>query len=233
MVEEEEFFVRESSGGDPASELILKHQDYLAALARQISRRLPPSIAYEELVAAGQVGLVEAARDFDPANGAAFTTFAYYKIRGAIFDELRRLGRWGAKVRREATRDAAANDVLEAAVTPSGADANQAAQALRQTIQRLATVFGLADADGADDPESTEEAPDRAADRREQRAALTKAFESLEPGYQAIIRMHYFEHRTMTQCAKDLGCDKATISRRHGQAIDSLRRLMQRAGPDE
>jgi DNA-directed RNA polymerase specialized sigma subunit len=34
------------------------------------------------------VGLAEAARQFDPSRGGQFTTYAYYRIRGAILDGL-------------------------------------------------------------------------------------------------------------------------------------------------
>ena len=37
-------------------------------------------------------GLLEAAERFDETRGVAFTTFSYYRIRGAIFDGLRQLG---------------------------------------------------------------------------------------------------------------------------------------------
>ena len=40
-------------------------------------------------VGAGNLGLVEASRRFNPAKGASFSTFARHRIRGAITDSLR------------------------------------------------------------------------------------------------------------------------------------------------
>src|SRR5690606_6309749 len=79
---------------------------------------LPDGIDLENLEAAGILGLVEAAAQFDPSREVAFTTFAYQRIRGAILDELRRncplsrkmLKRW------EVIREAYAR--LEAPVSP-------------------------------------------------------------------------------------------------------------------
>ena len=46
----------------------------------------------DELIAYGQIGLLEAAERFDPKVGANFLTFAHYRIKGAIFDGLRKMG---------------------------------------------------------------------------------------------------------------------------------------------
>jgi RNA polymerase sigma factor for flagellar operon FliA len=63
-------------------------QGLVRSLASRIHRKLPPHVDLEDLVAYGQVGLAEAARDFDPSRGSRFSTFAYYRIRGAIYDGL-------------------------------------------------------------------------------------------------------------------------------------------------
>lgn len=55
----------------------------------RLAHGLPSSM--DDLCAAGFTGLLEATKRFDPSRGTAFTTFAYYRIRGAIVD-LRRLG---------------------------------------------------------------------------------------------------------------------------------------------
>src|SRR5208283_2046945 len=47
---------------------------------------IPSSIELEDLISYGQIGLAEAARDFDPERGFRFSTFAYYRVRGAIYD---------------------------------------------------------------------------------------------------------------------------------------------------
>ena len=220
-MDDEDTLVHDSSSADHwVSHLVLQHQDYLRALARQLAQKLPRSVSYDELVAAGQVGLIEAAREFDPAFGAAFTTFAYYRIRGAILDEVRRLDKWGSNARQQARREAAANDILEGHALADNTNPNQAAQSVRLTIRRLAAVFELADADSA---ETSDESPGESVENRELKASLKLALDGLDRGHMTIIRILYFEGRSMTQCAKELGCDKATVSRRHRDAIDALR----------
>ncbi|HEX9792998.1 MAG TPA: sigma-70 family RNA polymerase sigma factor [Planctomycetota bacterium] len=60
-------------------------------VVNRIRTRLPSCVAEEDLFSAGMVGLMTAARSYDPARGAEFKTYAYHRIRGAILDELRRM----------------------------------------------------------------------------------------------------------------------------------------------
>jgi RNA polymerase sigma factor FliA len=66
----------------------------LLPMVRKIARRavsyLKPPLSFEDLVSAGTVGLLKAARDFDAAHQAEFKTYAYIRIKGAVLDELRR-----------------------------------------------------------------------------------------------------------------------------------------------
>src|SRR5688572_30076999 len=71
--------------------LIAGCQGLVRTLAWRIHKKLPPSVDLEDLISYGQVGLAEAARDFDPSLGDHFITYAYYRIRGAILDGLTKL----------------------------------------------------------------------------------------------------------------------------------------------
>ena len=58
-------------------------------IARRVVIYLKPPLSFEDMVSAGTVGLVRAARDFDPSHQVEFKTYAYIRIKGAILDELR------------------------------------------------------------------------------------------------------------------------------------------------
>jgi RNA polymerase sigma factor (sigma-70 family) len=76
-------------------------------LVRYVASRLcPPASAIEvdDLISAGTIGLIEAADRYDPKRGVPFGSFAYSRIKGAVIDELSRLGVQGAG--RSATPDA-------------------------------------------------------------------------------------------------------------------------------
>jgi RNA polymerase sigma factor for flagellar operon FliA len=83
-------------------ERLSPHRDHLAAhlvarhlaLARRAAGRFYPRVrglvGFDELCALANAGLAEAAERYDPARGATFATFAWYRIQGAIVDGLRR-----------------------------------------------------------------------------------------------------------------------------------------------
>jgi RNA polymerase sigma factor for flagellar operon FliA len=72
-------------------ELVERHVSLVIHVARDFQQRLPRSVDPGDLVSAGNVGLVQAARRFDPGEGASFATFARHRIRGAMMDSLRRI----------------------------------------------------------------------------------------------------------------------------------------------
>ena len=70
--------------------LILAHIDMAKRIALRIGRRLPEWLTQDDIVAAAMVGLSEAAARYSEARGESFIAFAEKRIRGAVFDELRR-----------------------------------------------------------------------------------------------------------------------------------------------
>src|SRR5581483_9848995 len=72
--------------------LVADNLAYVRAIAARIKDQLPREIEFDDLVAYGTQGLLEAAERYDGRHGASFTTFAYYRVRGAIFDGLRGMG---------------------------------------------------------------------------------------------------------------------------------------------
>ena len=72
--------------------LVEAHTMLIAPMARILARSLPASIEIDDLVGAGQLGLIQAAETYDPAKhgGAPFSAWARVKIRGAMLDSIRR-----------------------------------------------------------------------------------------------------------------------------------------------
>ena len=57
-------------------QLVFTHQGLVRAIARGIHRSLPPFMELDDLISYGQLGLMQAAHDFDPDRGVQFSTFA-------------------------------------------------------------------------------------------------------------------------------------------------------------
>lgn len=81
---------------------ITEHLTLVRKLASMMISRLPASVELDDLVQVGMIGLIEAAQQFDPAQGVLFETFASQRIRGAMLDELRRLDWLPRQARRNA-----------------------------------------------------------------------------------------------------------------------------------
>src|SRR4029078_10949958 len=78
--------------GPNAKTLVSNHMSLVHGIARKVKRSVGASIEFDYVVGYGAKGLVEAAERYDGRAGVAFTTFAYYRIRGAMYDGLRTMG---------------------------------------------------------------------------------------------------------------------------------------------
>ena len=115
-----------------SGQLIEENQGLVRSLALKIHRKLPPHVELDDLVAYGQIGLAEAARDFDPSRGGRFSTYAYYRIRGAIYDGLSKMNWFSRSEYRRIRYNQMANDTLEAdGVKPPAAEGDDAEGELR------------------------------------------------------------------------------------------------------
>ena len=213
---------------DAVEDLVIAHQDYVRSLARGIAKKLPKQVEFEELGAMGQLGLTAAAKQYEPGRGVAFTTFAYYRIRGAIFDGLRQMTWLPPSMRRKLARMGGENEVSE--ITAESAEVSDDPEFLAKQFQtavgRLGAVFlasGAAGEEGDTEEPTTGKSAADEAEEREDLAHLKAALAKLPDEQASLIRMLYFEYRSMTDVAGELKKNKSTISRRHAEALDVLR----------
>ncbi|MBI2027569.1 MAG: FliA/WhiG family RNA polymerase sigma factor [Deltaproteobacteria bacterium] len=71
------------------SELIQEYMPLIKFIAKKIAMRLPANIELDDLVSSGVIGLIDAIEKYDPTRDNQFKTYAEFRIRGAILDELR------------------------------------------------------------------------------------------------------------------------------------------------
>ena len=69
--------------------VILEYGPMVKYVANRIAMRLPPHIEVDDLISVGVLGLIDAIKKYDPGRGAKFKTYAEFRVRGAILDELR------------------------------------------------------------------------------------------------------------------------------------------------
>jgi len=78
-------------GGSVEEEIVKRYLPLVKTVVGRLAMTLPPHVDMEDLYSSGLVGLLNAVRNYDPQSGTAFETYARVRIRGAVFDELRRL----------------------------------------------------------------------------------------------------------------------------------------------
>jgi len=215
--------------------LIEDNLGYVRAIATQVRRLVSACVEFEELVAYGSKGLVEAAERYDPVHGASFTTFAYYRIRGAMFDGLRQLG----SLRRAEARFAAAADEYlanrgdrvpdrsEARVT----SADEKVADLGQTLDHVATIFITSLAALPQEPVDADQvSPSEAVERQQARRAVQEALAQLPEKERRLLELHYFQDLSLQDAGRELGLSKSWASRLHARAVQLMARQLKRLG---
>lgn len=212
----------------------------LLPLVRKIARRavsyLKPPLSFEDLVSAGTVGLLKAARDFDASHQAEFKTYAYIRIKGAVLDELRRASLLPSGVNRQIrTALELSRKIAEERGTPPtdeelaerlGIPAQEVYELFENArAQRFISLDTLSEEQPAlgdllsVDPS---DAPDVLLEKAELVAELAKALEELDERRVQIIVLYYHQHLTMKQIAEVLEITESRVSQLHASALFSL-----------
>jgi RNA polymerase sigma factor for flagellar operon FliA len=210
--------------------LIQEHLGYVRSIAAKVKQSLQaPQLDFDELVAFGSKGLVEAAQRFDPTRGVAFTTYSYYRIRGAIFDGLRQTG-WLNRSQ-YARFSEAANSYLEnhseresSREQHATTSAEETVRTMTDTLQDLAVIFltsfnaneqrELADRQTLDGSQSLE--------GKETREAVQRALQGLPEKERLLVDYYYFQGLSLAESGKKLGLSTSWSSRLHARAIRLL-----------
>ncbi|MEO8702800.1 MAG: sigma-70 family RNA polymerase sigma factor [Kofleriaceae bacterium] len=214
------------------------HMDLPRKAAAVIYPRVRQYMEFEELVALGNTGLVESANRYDPERGAKFSTFAWYRVQGAMIDGLRANTALPRRVWARLVALRAASEYLEhrserdagAAQTgvqaPEGADA---LSAIKQAMSAIRTMY-LTSLEGLRDkgfePAADIAAPGEAIDTGRLAKRLSVALEKLPERERSLLTKHYWEGKNLLDAGKELGISKSWASRLHGQAVDRLRKYV-------
>jgi RNA polymerase sigma factor for flagellar operon FliA len=222
--------------------LIESCQGLVRTIASNIHRRLPPHVELDDLIAYGQVGLAEAARDFDSGRGGQFSTYAYYRVRGAIYDGLSKMSWFSRDQYKRVRREQMSNEVLATESETSRPAADQPARAdreirwLRDVSRALAVVHFCTGAGGERDqglePVGDPSVPGglELASRREMNERLHRMIDELPPEGAALIRATYFDGLTLQEAGRQLGVSKSWASRLHARALERLARSLRLEG---
>jgi len=184
-----------------------------------IHRRVRDHVAMEELVALGECGLVEAAARFDGSRGASFATFAWYRVRGAILDGMRRQAPLPRRVWRRLAELRVANEVTPES-SPRKLEIESEISAIRTMYVRS---LDECEAPPADDGSAAEQID---ADRMATK--LAEAIDKLPANERDLVRKHYWEDKDLGEAGADLGISRSWSCRLHARAIQRIRTFLDR-----
>jgi RNA polymerase sigma factor for flagellar operon FliA len=230
---------------DERNKLVVRELPQVYYVASRIRERLPKNVELEDLVQAGVIGLLEACRSYDGSKDAQFSTFAKFRIRGAILDSLRKLD-WGSRTLRRRGREISSTivklesqlgrkpDEEEIAVDMQmGLDELQETQTQLDGLQLVGQLTNSSN-DHAESYDLIESAPSRGEDnpfelclKGERKEQLAEAISQMSEREQLILSLYYTEELTMMEVSKIVGIAVSRVSQIHAAAMVKLRASLQ------
>jgi RNA polymerase sigma factor for flagellar operon FliA len=203
------------------------HDDLVERVVRRLIRELDLSCDPDDLRAWGHQGVLEAKARFDPTRGVRFSTFAYYRVRGAVLDGVRKQGwirrRAYARLKALEAADGVAEPVGEvlAQTTPS---AEARAAQLGDVLGKISAAYLLSAVGQGED--SAPETPEELVDAAELRDVVQRDLGKLPERERVLVQAVYFDGVTIEEAGLRLGLSKSWASRMHAKALDRLRKSL-------
>ena len=220
---------RATSAGADVARLTETNLPYAHAIAVEVSRKLPLNLERKDIQGWAELGLVEAANSFDPRRGIQFKTFAYYRIKGAIYDGLRKMG-WYPKAQYQRMRfEMAANEYLKdrssEALPAASPDAQL--QDLRDLTANVVSCYMLSlDSVPQEPVDRNQVSAEDAVVRDQQRSHLRQSLLQLPERNRRVLEQFYFEELTLEEIGKKLGLSKSWVCRLHAKSLELLRKQL-------
>lgn len=224
-----------------AEQLIQNSQGLVRSVAIKIHSKVPNHILLDDLIGYGQIGLAQAAQSFSADRGVSFSTFAYYRIRGEIYDGLSKMN-WSsrseaARIRREQKEAEVLEQQAEESES-SGSKESLSAQAdwLTTTTRRLAAVYlttqsGTNEELGLEVADEHQTADSQAADL-EIFSAVRDLVGKLPDPEGTLMKLAYYEGLSLTEIGQRFGKSKSWASRLHSRTLDHLSKQLSAIGAD-
>jgi RNA polymerase sigma factor FliA len=216
--------------------LIAEHLSLVQAIAGKLKRSLGKSIDFDDLVGYGHKGLIEAAERFDSKQGVTFTTFAYYRIRGAMLDGMRTMGWYSRADYARYRAEERAQEYLqntaerEGAAKEAGADPNpdkaETLASIAEILSSVATVHITSIEAASKVADDRAPAPDAGLETGQLGVRVREAVASLPEKERRLMEMYYFEEKNLEEAGAALGLSKSWACRLHARAVNLLKEAL-------
>jgi RNA polymerase sigma factor for flagellar operon FliA len=241
MTTAESAYRASSDSMEERNEIVMRELPQVYYIAARIRERLPKTVDLEDLVQAGVIGLIDACRNYDSAKDAQFSTFAKFRIRGAILDSLRVLD-WGSRTLRKKGREmTSCVATLEARLGRQPLEEEIAAEMqigldeLHSTLTQLDGLYLVAQRsapsnDRSESYDLIETAPSTGDDnpfdlclKGERKEQISEAISRMSEREQLILSLYYKEELTMKEISQVVGLAVSRVSQIHAAAMIKLR----------
>lgn len=221
-------------------QLVIDNLDLVEMLASMVGARMPSHVDRSELISAGMLGLVESAKRFDRSKGIQFSTFAQFRIRGAMLDCLRTMD-WGTRELRHRAR-AVENAIRELTAKlqhfPNEAEVAEHLEMSLAAYHKLVAdidamelgTLNIETNQGQGDelltliPSSDDSTnPLLCCMRKQMQRKLAAAIEELSERERVVITLYYFEGMTNLEIGLAIGVGESRVSQIRGAATSKLR----------
>lgn len=219
------------AAADDESALIVRHRALIDRVTRRVASRTGGAVSAEELFSAGALGLVAAAQRFDPSRDVNFETFAEYRVRGAVLDELRamdplprrlradtdKVKKAATKLQHELGREATTEEL--AVATGKSCDEVMNLQVVAKPVEPMTEL--LAGSLGSSEPSAEDGLAKKQLVRK-----LSAEVGKLNPRQQLVMQLHYVEGLTYKEIGGILEVSEVRICQIHKEALSNLKAAM-------
>jgi RNA polymerase sigma factor for flagellar operon FliA len=237
---------KSGSKTDTENALIQKYLPLVSSVVNRLSMTLPEHVDHDDLYSVGLVGLLQALRNYNPACGTSFETYARVRVRGAMLDELRRMD-WVPRTIHEKARRI--KEVLGDLEQKLGKTPNevQMAKAMNISVKEYEELldevrpaaFVCLDAvsaseDGDSGPlyeviaDQAHEGPVEKVSNNELKQVIFERLKELPEMQRKVLALYYLEDMHLREIAEVFKLTESRICQIHAQAILSIRSYLQR-----
>jgi RNA polymerase sigma factor for flagellar operon FliA len=224
--------------------LILEYAPLIKFIAQKIAVRLPSNIEFDDLVSSGVIGLMDAIDKYDPTRDNKFKTYAEFRIRGAILDELRAQDWVPRSVREKAKQLERAHARLEQQLgrMPTEDEITSELKISKEEYYDLlnqvksVSILSLDEAGSFNSSDRKSilsllesckiPSPITQLNLKAVKEVVTRAIESLPEKQRLVLSLYYYEDLNLKEIGDVLDVTESRVSQLHTQAILWLRRKL-------